>query len=386
MTGTLRHFCVFNFIIFTFAVNTLLAQVVSDFSVDIDGWNTFGDFGGAGPGTPIYQSTGGNPGGCIKQTDATTGVWYWYGPAKFRGNLSAYYNCNLKFDLKQNQIVFPVSEYDVMIFNNGTDTMVFNIADPTVLNTWVSYVVPLKVGVGWKYGSSIAGGAPGITAAQLTAILADVKRIRIRAEFTGLGYETNYLDNVILICEVILPVELSLFSASDVGQHTAQLNWTTQSELNNAGFQVEKSINGSDFDSIGFVEGNGSSTISHDYVFYDENFVYTSYYRLKQMDFTGKTGYSNIVSLENKHPNQSVINIYPNPAFNTITINSLGSDPLISFEIKDLTGRVLIKQQVESNAGIFQTSVPIQNLNSGIYFITCTKFSGTVSFKFEKIK
>ncbi|MBK7567286.1 MAG: T9SS type A sorting domain-containing protein [Bacteroidetes bacterium] len=373
--------------LFTLTVKPLFAQVVSDFSVDVEDWNTYGDFGGSGPGEPEYQSTGGNPGGCIKQTDGSTGVWYWYGPAKFRGDLSDYYDCELKFDLKQNQIVFPVTEYDVMFFNNSGDTMVFNIVDPDSLNTWESYAVPLKVGVGWKYGSSIGGGAPVITAAQLSAILSDVKRIRIRAEYTGLGYETDYLDNVILTCtDLALPVELSQFSATEVGIHTAKLSWSTHSELNNAGFQVEKSINGSDFDSIGFVEGNGTSTFSHDYLFYDENFVYTSYYRLKQLDFTGKTGYSNIVSLENKHPNQSVISLFPNPAINTITLSSIGSDPLISFEIKDITGRILFRKEAETNAGVYNTTIPIQFLDAGIYFLTCYKLGGRETHKFEKVR
>ena len=369
------------------AVKPLFTQVISDFSVDVDGWNTFGDFGGAAPGVPIYQVSGGNPTGCIKQTDANTGVWYWYGPSKFRGNLSDYYDCELKFDVKQNQIVFPVSEYDVMIFNNGVDTMVYNIVDPSVLNQWVHYEIPLKVGVGWKYGSSIAAGAPALTAAQLSAILSDVKRIRIRAEYTGLGYETDYLDNVILTCtDLVLPVELSQFTATEVGMHTAKLSWSTHSELNNAGFQVEKSINGSDFDSIGFVEGNGTSAIPHDYLFYDENFVYTSYYRLKQLDFTGKTGYSNIVSLENKHPNQSVISLFPNPAINIITLSSIGSDPLISFEIKDITGRILFRKEAETNAGVYNTTIPIQFLDSGIYFLTCYKLGGMETHKFEKVR
>lgn len=387
MTGYFRQFCVFIIVLFTLAVESLFSQVVSDFSVDVDGWNTFGDFGGAGPGVPIYQSTGGNPGGCIKQTDATTGVWYWYGPSKFRGDLSDYYDCDLKFDLKQNQIVFPVSEYDVMIFNNGVDTMVYNIADPAVLNAWVPYTVELKVGVGWKYGSSIAGGAPAVTAAQLLAILSDVKRIRIRAEYTGLGYETDYLDNVILICDdIFLPVELNMFRVSQQGYHSAKLEWSTSTELNNAGFQIEKSLNGVTFDSIGFVEGNGTIDVPQNYLFYDENFVYTSYYRLKQIDFTGKTGYSYIVSLENKQPNQSVITLFPNPTINSITLSSIGSDPLISYEIKDITGRTLFRKLAESNTGVYSTTIPIEFLDAGIYFVTCNKLGGTETHKFEKVR
>ena len=198
------------------------------------------------------------------------------------------------------------------------------------------------------------------------------------------------MDNVILTCtDLVLPVELSQFTATEVGMHTAKLSWSTHSELNNAGFQVEKSINGFDFDSIGFVEGNGTSAIPHDYLFYDENFVYTSYYRLKQLeqkDFTGKTGYSNIVSLENKHPNQSVITLFPNPTINSITLSSIGSDPLLSYEIKDITGRILFRKLAESNSGVYNTSIPVSFLDAGIYFVTCYTLGGTETHKFEKLR
>ena len=375
------------FLLFSITINPACTQIISDFSVDIDGWLTYGD-DGAAPMSISYNPTGGNPGGCISAVDWTTGVWYWYGPSKFRGNLSDYYDCELKFDLMQNRYLIQVNAYDVMLFNGSGDTMVFNTPiNPNPINTWEHYEIALSTGVGWKYGSSIAVGAPNLTATQLAAILGDVKKIRIRAEFEGLFEETDYLDNVILTCtDLVLPVELSQFTATEVGMHTAKLSWSTHSELNNAGFQVEKSINGSDFDSIGFVEGNGTSTFSHDYVFYDENFVYTSYYRLKQLDFTGKTGYSNIVSLENKHPNQSVISLFPNPAINTITLSSIGSDPLISFEIKDITGRILLRKMAETNAGVYNTTIPIQFLDAGMYFVTCYKLGGMETHKFEKVR
>ncbi|MBK9504928.1 MAG: hypothetical protein IPO03_06130 [Bacteroidetes bacterium] len=80
-----------------------------------------------------------------------------------------------------------------------------------VANSWVNKIVPLTDVAGWKYGESIAGGAPAATAAQILAILSDVNKIRIRAEFSGLTYETNGLDNVLMTCGFSLPVELLEF-------------------------------------------------------------------------------------------------------------------------------------------------------------------------------
>ncbi len=365
----------------------LHGQIVSDFSIGIDGWSTFGDYGGAAPGTPIYSATGGYPsGGCIKQTDNTVGIWYWYGPAKFRGVLSDYYDCELKFDLKTNHIQFPVDGYDVMIFNNSGDTMVlYTLNGPTPINTWNHYTVLLSTGVGWKYGST--AGSPNLTAVQLAAILADVKRIRIRAEYEGLFSETNNLDNVTLTCgAILLPVEISFFTATEAGFQTSRLDWTTQTETNCNYFQVEKSVNGLDFDSIGLVYGAGTTNVTQQYVFYDDNFTSTCYYRLKQRDFSGKTGYSDVVSLESKLKYIKNTQIYPNPTTDNLSLTATENSKLRRFEITDITGRILVHEQIEPFTGLYSISIPVSFLAPGMYIINCYTISGVESQKFEIIK
>jgi len=92
------------------------------------------------------------------------------------------------------------------------------------------------------------------------------------------------------------------------------------------------------------------------------------------------------VPLENVQPNQSVIKVYPNPTINSIVLASIGNDPLLSFEIRDISGRVLLNQNVETNAGVYLTNIPIQFLEPGIYFVTCYKMSGIESHPFQVIK
>ena len=102
------------------------------------------------------------------------------------------------------------------------------------------------------------------------------------------------------------------------------LNWITATELNNSGFDIERtsSLTSSQqsWQKIGFVSGNGTSTEVHYYSFIDPNpFVGKSYYRLKQIDFDGSSEYSSILKLFwvlflNLHWNR----IIPNP-FNPIT-------------------------------------------------------------------
>ena len=90
-----------------------------------------------------------------------------------------------------------------------------------------------------------------------------------------------------------IPVELMTFSANAKG-FKAQLNWETASEQRFRGFDVERSLNGKDYVSIGFVKADGKAS---KYSFEDNNFHQTSYYRLKMADNDGLFDYSKIVSL-----------------------------------------------------------------------------------------
>jgi hypothetical protein len=151
----------------------LFAQIVSDFTVNDETWKVYNEPAGGAPVLPInWSASGGNPGGYISETDISIGAWGWIAPSEFKGDLSAYYGCNLSYDLYQNTFAGDMSNYyDVMIFNTTGDTMVYNYPDLNVANSWVNKIVPLTDVAGWKYGESIAGGAPAATAAQILAIL-----------------------------------------------------------------------------------------------------------------------------------------------------------------------------------------------------------------------
>lgn len=131
-----------------------------------------------------------------------------------------------------------------------------------------------------------------------------------------------------------LPVELLFFIATSETS-TVTLEWATASEVNNYGFNIERSFQDSlHFEAIGFVPGSGTSTSRKDY-FYIDDPVTTSglyFYRLKQIDREGSFKYSNIVSVYvlitniQRHPNPfveksfKILNCYPNPFNPSITI------------------------------------------------------------------
>lgn len=86
----------------------------------------------------------------------------------------------------------------------------------------------------------------------------------------------------------VIPVELTSFTASVSGT-SINLVWSTASELNNLGFEIERKSENSDWQVISFVAGFGTSTKTNNYYFSDNNLSIGKYsYRLKQVDFEGK--------------------------------------------------------------------------------------------------
>jgi hypothetical protein len=120
-----------------------------------------------------------------------------------------------------------------------------------------------------------------------------------------------------------LPVELISFTANTEGGKT-QLNWTTASEKNNLGFDIERSKDGAKFAKIGFVKGNGTSVLTHQYSFIDAiSSSGITYYRLKQVDIDGTYAYSKIISIASEKSG-SKIKIYPTNTEGVVWIDDAG--------------------------------------------------------------
>ncbi len=132
-----------------------------------------------------------------------------------------------------------------------------------------------------------------------------------------------------LLALAMIPVELSSFTAA-ANENSVTLNWSTATETNNSGFSIERKT---PFDErwkeVGFVPGFGTTTERMNYSFNDENLNMGSYsYRLKQIDFDGKTEYSEAIIVEVASPEKFVLlQNYPNPFNPSTTIGfSLPAD------------------------------------------------------------
>ena len=183
---------------------------------------------------------------------------------------------------------------------------------------------------------------------------------------------------------VPVPVELVSFTAL-IKTFGVELNWTTASETNNKGFQVECSIQNSklkikNFEPIGFVNGNGTSTELNYYSFKDETVSAGKYiYRLKQIDYDRSFEYSNEIEVEIGVPDEfALYQNYPNP-FNPTTkirysIPSVethrhASQQNILLKIYDVLGTEIATLVNEEKAqGEYVVEFDGSGLASGVYF------------------
>jgi hypothetical protein len=173
------------------------------------------------------------------------------------------------------------------------------------------------------------------------------------------------------------PVELVSFTAS-VDKENVNLKWNTATELNNYGFNIERSsennANGEIvFTQIGFVKGAGNSVTPHSYSFSDKlNNSGTYYYRLKQTDNNGSFKYSTPVEVNFQQiaKDYSLGQNYPNPFNPSTTIAySLPQASNVKLSVYNALGQqVKIVENVYKNAGNYQVTLNANDLNSGIYF------------------
>jgi hypothetical protein len=196
------------------------------------------------------------------------------------------------------------------------------------------------------------------------------------------NFQTTWL-NVQLVPEDPVPVELVSLTA-DVFKNDVVLKWQTATEINNAGFEVERcrsiskfEIRNSNFEQIGFVEGEGTTAEIQNYYWKDCNLMPGKYfYRLKQIDYDGTFKYSEVVEAEIDPPIEiSLEQNYPNP-FNPTTniIFRIAESEFVSLKVYDVLGNeaaTLVNK--EKPAGTYKVEFIVgqdssPDIASGIYF------------------
>jgi len=200
----------------------------------------------------------------------------------------------------------------------------------------------------------------------------------------GLPYlEGGQSNEATAYVQSVVPVELLSFSSAVV-DNDVTLHWATATEINNSGFEIQRSLTPTPsqkegaFETIGFVPGFGTTTEPKSYSFADENLSSGIYqYRLKQIDFDGSFEYSNTIEVEIAVPLEfSLEQNYPNPFNPSTKINySIPVNSFVQLKIYDLLGReVAILVNEEKQAGVYEVEFNSQQttdnkqLPSGVYY------------------
>jgi len=158
----------------------------------------------------------------------------------------------------------------------------------------------------------------------------------------------------------VLPITLSEFTAVASGANQATLDWKTESEINNSHFDIEHSADGKEWIPVGKVDGNGTTTLEHEYSFIHNNAISgINYYRLKQVDYDGFAEWSDIRAVQISSAN---VAFWPNPTSDVLYIAA--SEGIA--ELYSVSGK-LVHTSVLPTGGI-----DVSSLSKGTYLLRIT--------------
>jgi hypothetical protein len=170
------------------------------------------------------------------------------------------------------------------------------------------------------------------------------------------------------------------------------LQWSTATETNNSGFNIERKSSLSDWETIGFVTGFGTTTEPRSYSYNDAYLNAGSYvYRLKQVDYDGSFEYSDIVEVVTNSPVEYTLDQnYPNP-FNPatkirFTISELRFAILKVYDVLGNEIAILVNEELPAGEYEVEFDASLYNLSSGFYFVRMEAGSFTTTRKITLMK
>jgi len=176
-----------------------------------------------------------------------------------------------------------------------------------------------------------------------------------------------YVSNTAAGCTT-LPVNFLSFDGAAKDSKVV-LNWSTGNELNNKGFDIERSVDGSNFAAIGFVKAGTATSGKYSFTDGSKFLGGDMYYRLKQIDLDGKADYSAVikVNIENKFKWE----VYPNPvAKNTSLQVQLDKNAKVSIQVVSANGKIM--QAVDKGLlmpGTYSVPLDLSTAAKGVYFV-----------------
>jgi len=166
----------------------------------------------------------------------------------------------------------------------------------------------------------------------------------------------------------VLPVELRSFKGNKTNK-AITLSWITQSENNNAGFEVQRSTDSKGYQRIGYIKGQGNSKIAFSYHYRDESPLSgINYYRLVQTDYNGKSVISQPIAVDFGLRTSS-LNVYKTEDSFEITVETQ-NESNARWVLADTSGKILMEQKVILQKGVSRFKVSHHSYPAGIYIAT----------------
>lgn len=194
------------------------------------------------------------------------------------------------------------------------------------------------------------------------------------------NYLSNTLNNVNL--KVVsaaspsgaLPVTLVEFKAAKM-ENSIFLSWKTSFEMNSDFFEIERSLNGTDWGTIGKVKANG---VQSNYSFTHENPSQgENIYRLRMVDQDGSFGYSSLRSI--RFDGRTTLAIYPNPVGSWLKITGDDWKDIKRIQIVSSAGKTVEDIYPKQVIGLQETGIPVHNMSAGIYVVRIFQADGTLA-------
>ena len=250
--------------------------------------------------------------------------------------------------------------------------------------------------------SAFPQSIPGLTSTQISTSVVNSTYTGTALNYLGVlwNHNTSASENAVFddiyISDPggVLPVHLNSFN-SEVVKNTITLNWSTASEINNAGFEVERIMNYelelTNWEKIGFVKGKGTTNAATNYSFNDNKLNSGKYkYRLKQIDYNGNYEYHYLNNeVEIAAPKKfSMSQNYPNPFNPSTKIEfEIPVSSFVKLTIYDVMGKeveTLINKDLKP--GTYDATWNASNYSTGIYFARIESGSYTHNIKLLLLK
>jgi hypothetical protein len=260
----------------------------------------------------------------------------------------------------RSQKVFQISTATANTTATYQAGLYFTEAEMAVWDTMKLKLKILKVKDGVDLGSTLTMADAELVTATATYDTA-AGYIRYNGNFTG------FSQFMLVPPSISFVVTLTNFTATAL-QRNIQLSWTTLLELNNRGFYIERSIDGTNFTQVGWVDGSGTTTQPTDYGFID-NFVQPKvlyYYRIRQVNMDNSEIFSVIRNAIVNESGGIIFTVSPNPASGYINVFVAGTTSEATVKIFNMAGqKVFQKENINTFNGPYRITLP--TLLKGVY-------------------